>query len=149
VTQSQTIRVPPACSPLESIHLLAVLLHDQLRRVEALAGLLSAPRRGELEAAAAELRELHWRLKAILDGAPPGGSGELERALLELAGLGQPRPLPSGGRGARREALAEELERGGRELAATAARCLELFPGDEHEDEFRLLAGWTAERSQA
>lgn len=147
MAESQFIRVPPACSPLESIYLLAVLMRGQLERLDALDQLLPLEQRGVPDAARAGLKELHWRARAILDGADPGPCrDEAQLALLELAGLGGetgggPARATGWGAGRRQRRLREELERGRERLGSAVAQCRELFPDCEYQDEFRLLAG--------
>ncbi len=130
MTDTPAIRVPTACSPLEAVYLLAVLLHRQeecLRRLPAReAEALAEPR--------ADLRELHVRTKAILDQAEGGPLRDvLLQAVLVKAGLEPetpPTPKPGKARG-----VAEDLAARGRDLAR---QCGERFADSPWTDEFRL-----------
>lgn len=130
MTNAPAIRVPTACSPLEAVYLLAVLLH---RQEEALGRL---PRREAqpLEECRADLRELHGRTKAIVDQAEGGPLRDsLLQALLLKAGLEPEAPVAPRPRQARSRAA--ELAARGRELAR---QCGERFADSPWTDEFRL-----------
>ena len=130
MTNAPAIRVPTACSPLEAVYLLAVLLH---RQEEAL-GRLPAREVQPLEDSRADLRELHLRTRAILDQAEGGPLRDiLLQALLLKAGLEPETPRAAKPRQARNRAA--ELAAHGRELAR---QCGERFADSPWTDEFRL-----------
>jgi hypothetical protein len=142
--EKQVVQLPDAASPLEGIYLLAVLMRGQLERLDGLKALLDAPAAEEAAHLEGDLRELHWRLRAVLAGPDPGPDRDGTRlALLEMAGMARDADPPSRVKGwlesTRRRHLLDELEQGLSALASLADQGLALFQGDERETEFKLV----------
>lgn len=134
---AQAIHVPAACSPLEGVYLLSVLLLRQEERLEELRRSLdSGPATGTgLDAVQDGLRELHWRTRAIL-GAAEGGPwvDAALQALLLQAGL----TLEAEGGRQHREDRLRRAEHGAALCGEIARQCRDRFAHSAYTDEFRL-----------
>lgn len=140
----QALQLPPAASPLEGLYLLSVLMRGQLERLEGLKALMDARRTEDAALLEGDLKELHWRLRAVLAGPDPGPDRDGARlALLEMAGMAReaepPRRVKGWLESTRRSRLLEELDQGLGALATLAEQGQALFQGDELEIEFKLV----------
>jgi hypothetical protein len=144
VIDPQRIRVPAACSPLEGIYLLALLLRGQRERLSSLGRLLDSVQAAPVTERLRDVEELLWRLRAILAGADPAPSQEPALlALLELSGLAEAAPPVPAVRGwsvrERRRRLLADLEQGRIALLIVADQCRALPAATEFDEEFMLV----------
>lgn len=140
--EAQAIRVPSACSPLEGVYLLAVLLQRQTERLDELRPAVAAELAESLDPLEADLRELHWRFRAILGGAEGGPWDEATlQALLLLSGVG----LESVQGRARRADRLDRAEQTAAISGEVARQCRVQFAHSAYSDEFRLCQDWATE----
>jgi len=147
VSQALSVTLPAACSPRDGVWLLVLQLEAQLEGLEHAGRLLRDRAADEAAGLLAEKRELHWRLRAILDAhdARDLRLGGTRAALVAACGLTDLVEAPPSRPGlfAGRRALAARLDRLEaleQRFHATAAELRRRFPEDRFHDAFRTGA---------